>query len=366
MVGVVVLACGRMVMRLLWAAIATLVVVAHPLLRTERAGEAALQGELIKFATLLCLLAIAKTTWNPRRRPLTLFGLAAATVTLGGLALLTTVDAGAVVLLFCLVGMCRDGVGWRIYAGAAIDRIKGRPCLNVVVVGLFALMIPAGMLGAAYGLSMAKEQLPDTVSSAVLYRADVDHSRFDEFVRHLLPLPAPENHLPGFALDQLPYWAWPYHWVLLAFAGLGLLRTLMRGATQCSKREAPLGWVLLIFALSQIVVAWLAPQSLRDLFFVPWAALTIFLAVFGIGDSLRAFSERMILAAAGGSRGETRKLTKRTRIERKEMDQKQDLSLSTFDPSVPLNPRSLLLVRLRKGTDLHGNQRPRTSVDRNV
>lgn len=111
------------------------------------------------------------------------------------------------------------------------------------------------------------------------------------------------QEIHGLAPADLERWAWPVVWVILPLMVWGLWRSLRRGWKQWQQHQAPLSWLLTLFALLDIAGVALHPASARATFFLPLASLAVLLSVFCLADLLRGMGERLVLEPPGEKSG---------------------------------------------------------------
>lgn len=107
------------------------------------------------------------------------------------------------------------------------------------------------------------------------------------------------SDLRCFRSEELDQWARPIWWLVLPLMAWGLWCAFSRGWKEWRRREPPLAWGLLLFALVTLALGVLHPQRTALLLFLPLASLAVLLAVFGVADLLRGITDGLTLLPPG-------------------------------------------------------------------
>jgi hypothetical protein len=254
----------------LWGLGAALLLLLHPLTAEwPPPFEQALRGEALELLTLAAVAA----GWALLARP------ASAGVAWLLVALLLIVSGALAWAALPLTGLVAGLLmAFGLPLGAVLALVRGprpRPG-NVVAACALGLLTPAAalllapltvnLLGWPVGPGVEATSGPlDLLSAALAEDAAGLEAR-------------------RAVIEQLPRWAWPAAWVVLPLALVGLWCALRRGRRDFRAGRPPVGWLLVLYALAEVVAVLLHPKGLLATVAVPLAALALLLAVYGVAE----------------------------------------------------------------------------------
>jgi hypothetical protein len=287
---------GRWLLNYFWGVVLAMLLTLHPLFHQEARGYARpVAAEALALTVLALLTASWCVTFAPRFRWRVWLLILPGLVLAAGLAWLVEPRAG-------LTASVAGGVGLVLAAVMALTRRRrpgagGPPSAwNAAVALLGGLIVPTAGLLAAPALAALPSLLGVGQSdvSQLVAGQSAERDTLD-LLGAAVGEGAAAFRLPGFTAEDLAVWCWPVPWVVLPLAILGLWRGVRRGRLLWRARRPPLGWLVPLYAVVDLLGMALNPASVEAASLLPLAPLSVLLGVFCLGDITRGVAERMML-----------------------------------------------------------------------
>jgi hypothetical protein len=165
-----------------------------------------------------------------------------------------------------------------------------------------AAALAVGVLTPVAALFLAPVFAPLTSAAPLNWSmaVDADAMSAGELLAQAVLPGAAGLELHGLAPEGLNQrWGWLAVWVALPLALWGLWCAFRRGVKEVRRRRPPLAWVLLLYAVVDLVCVALHARTAVQTAFLPLASAAVLLAVFGVADVARSIADGLVLLPPG-------------------------------------------------------------------